>query len=165
MSSQRKSGQQPPPAARPRPSFVREARIAWDAPPTQQKKLSDPAAAVRYASTIVPGGDPREHALVIALDIRHHVLGHYVLSIGTMDQALVHPREVFRFAVLAGASSLIFVHTHPSGDPLASPDDHTLTRRLVQVGQIVGIPIVDSIIIAAGGHSWSARMHAPWLIQ
>lgn len=166
MASQRKSSQQDPVAPPPvRPSFVREARITWDAPPAQQKTFNSPAAVALYIGEIGVGGDPREHALVLALDIRNAIISHYVLSIGSVDQALVHPREVFRFAILAGATSIVFAHTHPSGSPDPSAEDVHLTRRLAQAGSLIGVPVLDSFIYAAGGAWWSARERAPELIR
>jgi len=69
------------------------------------------------------------------------------ISIGSLDTSIVHPREVFKEAISASATSVIFVHNHPSGDPGASEDDIKLTKRLAEVGEIVGIDVLDHIII------------------
>ena len=70
-----------------------------------------------------------------------------LVSLGTLNASLVHPREVYRRAIKAGASALIIGHSHPSGDCEPSEDDVSLTRRLVEAGKIIGIEILDHIIV------------------
>jgi DNA repair protein RadC len=67
--------------------------------------------------------------------------------VGSLDASIVHPREVFKEAISASAASVIFVHNHPSGDPEPSDDDIALTRRLVEVGKLLDIRVLDHIII------------------
>jgi len=86
----------------------------------------------------------------IFLDTRNQVICVRTLTIGTLSGSPAHPREVFREAIAQGCASLILCHNHPSGDPTPSQDDHALTTRLVKVGEITGIPVVDHIIIGAG---------------
>jgi DNA repair protein RadC len=69
------------------------------------------------------------------------------VSRGALDATLVHPREVFKVALLANAATIILWHNHPSGDPTPSLDDHALTRRLVQVRELLGIPVLDPLVI------------------
>jgi DNA repair protein RadC len=85
---------------------------------------------------------------VILLDVRGKAYKWEVVSIGTLTQTLVHPREVFYSAIRHLAASLILVHNHPSGDPTPSPHDWHLTRHLLGVGQTMGIPIFDHLIVA-----------------
>jgi DNA repair protein RadC len=75
-----------------------------------------------------------------------------VVSIGTISSSLVHPREVFRAAILAGATGIIGVHQHPSGDPAPSQEDRSITTRLAETGKIIGIRLFDHIIIGKSGH-------------
>ncbi len=75
-----------------------------------------------------------------------------VVSIGTISSSLVHPREVFRAAILAGATGIIGVHNHPSGETSPSPEDRAITTRLVETGRIIGIRLLDHIIIGRNGH-------------
>lgn len=89
----------------------------------------------------------REHFVIIALNARNAVIGSHVVSIGSLS-AIVHPREVFAFAIERRAASLILGHNHTSGDTTPSRDDVDLTRRLVEGGHILGIEIIDHIIIA-----------------
>ena len=89
----------------------------------------------------------QEHFLILLLNARHAVLGIETISVGTLNASIVHPREVFRAAVLGNAASLILCHNHPSGDPTPSDDDVAITRRLVQVGELHGIPILDHVVV------------------
>jgi DNA repair protein RadC len=86
----------------------------------------------------------------IFLDTRNQVICVRTLTVGTLSGSPAHPREVFREAIAQGSASMILCHNHPSGDPTPSQDDITLTTRLVKVGEIMGIPVVDHIIIGAG---------------
>jgi DNA repair protein RadC len=67
---------------------------------------------------------------------------------GTLTSSLVHPREVFRAAILAGAAGIILVHNHPSGDPTPSADDRAVTRQMVDAGRLLGVPVYDHVILA-----------------
>ncbi len=87
----------------------------------------------------------------LALDARCRPIGHRRIASGTVDACLVHPREVFGAAIRARASQLVVVHNHPSGDPSPSDQDFNLTERLAEAGQILGIPLVDHVIVAATG--------------
>ena len=93
----------------------------------------------------------REHFLVLLLNARHEVIGRETVSIGSLNASIVHPREVFKPAVLASAASVVLVHNHPSGDPEPSEEDLTITKRLVQAGELLGIQVLDHVIVAARG--------------
>ena len=92
----------------------------------------------------------REMFVVLLLDGKNQVLGFNVVSVGTLTGALVHPREVFKAAILANAASLILVHGHPSGDPEPSAEDKAITQRLRQAGDLIGIKILDHVVIGDG---------------
>lgn len=92
-------------------------------------------------------GKKKEHFLALSLDTRNHLIDTHQISIGSLDSSIVHPREVFKDAISDSAASVIFVHNHPSGDPTPSEDDIKLTKRLAEVGQIMGIDVLDHIII------------------
>lgn len=98
------------------------------------------------------GSKAVEHFGVVMLDTKHHVLRIRVLSVGTLDASLVHPREVFREATAASAASIVLFHNHPSGDPTPSPDDVLLTRRLATAGDIMGIPVFDHLVLGDGSY-------------
>jgi DNA repair protein RadC len=93
---------------------------------------------------------PQEEFHVVLLDTRHRLLRASLVTRGTADTSLVHAREVFREAVREGASAVILVHNHPSGDPRPSPEDRTVTRQLAEAGSVVGIPILDHVIVGDG---------------
>lgn len=85
---------------------------------------------------------------IVLLDTKHRVIRTQVLSVGTVDASIVHPREVFGAAAAAGAAALVLFHNHPSGDPRPSPDDVELTRRLAAAGVLMGIDVIDHVILA-----------------
>jgi DNA repair protein RadC len=91
-----------------------------------------------------------ERVGVVMLDIKSRVIRTEVLSVGTLDSSIVHPREVFRAAALASAWSIAIFHNHPSGDPRPSVDDVALTRQLVAAGEVMGIEVVDHLILGDG---------------
>ncbi len=92
----------------------------------------------------------REQIRVIMLDSRNGVIGVEIVSIGTVNSCMAHPRETFRNAIVNGATSIIITHNHPSGDPAPSPEDVSLTKRLIEVGKFLGIEVVDHIVIGDG---------------
>ena len=82
------------------------------------------------------------------LDTKYRVIRASILSVGTLDASIVHPREVFREAMAAGAAALVLFHNHPSGDPEPSQDDVLLTERLTAAGVLMGIDVLDHVILA-----------------
>ncbi|CAM3318835.1 RadC family protein [Paenibacillus lupini] len=92
----------------------------------------------------------KEHFICLFLNTKNHIIARETLSIGTLNASLVHPREVFRAAVKAGSASIICVHNHPSGDPMPSPEDIALTKRLVEAGELMGIEVLDHLVIGDG---------------
>ncbi len=111
-------------------------------------------AAVDAARVLVPqfGAKPVEHFGVLLLDTRHQVLRTAVVSSGSLDGTVAHPREVFREATVANASAIILFHNHPSGDPHPSDDDVALTWRLIRAGDIMGIAVLDHLILVERGY-------------
>lgn len=94
---------------------------------------------------------------VLLLNSRHDVLKRVTVSRGSLASAVVHPREVFRPAILASAAAIIVVHNHPSGDPEPSAEDVEVTRRLAKAGELLGIPLLDHVIVARGCRYVSLR--------
>jgi DNA repair protein RadC len=74
-----------------------------------------------------------------------------MISRGSLNASICHPREIFRPAIVASAASIVLVHNHPSGDPEPSEEDLSITKRLVQVGELLGIAVLDHVIIARHG--------------
>jgi DNA repair protein RadC len=93
----------------------------------------------------------KEHFVVLLLNARHEMQCRETVSIGSLNASIVHPREVFQPAILHSAAAVVLVHNHPSGDPEPSEEDLSITRRLVQVGEVVGISVLDHVIVAARG--------------
>jgi DNA repair protein RadC len=93
----------------------------------------------------------KEHFVVLLLNARHEMQCREVVSIGSLNASIVHPREVFQPAIMHSAAAVVLVHNHPSGDPEPSEEDLSITRRLVQVGEVVGISVLDHVIVAMRG--------------
>ena len=93
---------------------------------------------------------PHEEFHVLLLNTQNEVLRHLQVTRGTLDASLVHPREVFRNAIVESAASIILVHNHPSGDPSPSAEDRAVTRQLRDAGRTIGIEVLDHVIIGEG---------------
>lgn len=93
----------------------------------------------------------REHFVVLHLNSKNMLLAKETVSIGSLNSSIVHPREVFRGAVMHGSAAIILAHNHPSGDPTPSNEDKILTSRLCEAGELLGIRVLDHIIV---GGSW-----------
>jgi DNA repair protein RadC len=91
----------------------------------------------------------KESLRVLLLDTRYHLLRMEEVSLGSINESIAHPRDVFRPAVIASAYAVIVVHNHPSGDPSPSQSDHSLTRRLAEAAELLQIKLLDHIIIGA----------------
>ena len=108
-----------------------------------------PRAAALLLKKFLAGVD-REHFVLLLLNTKNKVTGIHVVSVGSLDSSLVHPREVFKPAVLANCASIILGHNHPSGDPQPSREDIGLTKRLKDAGELMGIPVLDHIVVGDG---------------
>jgi DNA repair protein RadC len=94
--------------------------------------------------------EPTEVFAILCLTTKHRVIAYHEVSRGTLDSTLVHPREVFKAALLANAAAIIVCHNHPSGDPTPTVDDVDVTRRLSASGQVLGIELLDHIVVGDG---------------
>jgi DNA repair protein RadC len=119
--------------------------------PEQMRICDTPDAAADYWRlhvTTNPYFNPEcECFAVLLLNIRRRVKGHHLVTIGTLDTILVHPREVFRVAVITAAAALVLMHNHPSGDPTPSEADIKVTRDLIRAGQLLKIDVLDHVIM------------------
>jgi len=95
----------------------------------------------------------REHFLVVLLDARNGVVGIETVSVGSLTASIVHPREVFKFAIAANAAAVVLAHNHPSGDPSPSEADIKVTRDLIRAGQLLKIEVLDHVIVGANRHT------------
>ena len=114
---------------------------------TERPRLTTPRQLATYLLPQYGGGSVEQFGIVM-LDTRHRVIRIKIVSIGSLDATVVHPREVFREAASASAAAIVLFHNHPSGDPTPSPDDLVLTTRMVSAGTIMGIDVVDHVILA-----------------
>lgn len=95
----------------------------------------------------------KEHFVVFFLDIRNQEIKREIISVGTLNANLVHPREVFEPAIVHGAAQIIIAHNHPSGNPEPSQEDIEITRRLVDAGKLLGIEVLDHIVVSNTGYA------------
>jgi len=109
----------------------------------------------------------REHMVCIHLDTKNRPISRQVISIGTLNASLIHPREVFKAALLAGpgANGVIVAHNHPAGDLTPSPEDDEVTRRIARAGALLGIPLLDHVILAPDGRYYSYKDNRPECLQ
>jgi len=119
------------------------------------ERIRSPEDVARVCSDIKNLAQESFHVLV--LNAKNSLIGRHLVSIGLVDASLVHPREVFSpvFAEGSGATAIVLVHQHPSGDPTPSAEDIRITKQLVEAGKILSIPVQDHVII--GRESDSSR--------
>ncbi len=123
-------------------------------------ELSGSARAAAVGRALC-GDSPTEQVWVLLLDGKHRLRLCAQVSVGTLTSSLVHPREVFGPALREGAAAVILVHNHPSGDSEPSQEDVAITRRLLDAGKLLGVPLLDHLIIGAETHA-SLRECAWW---
>jgi hypothetical protein len=145
-------------------AFLELGRRLVQAPPGPEV-VDGPDAVLRYAGPRL-ALEPQEGFWVLCLDARGRPLAMSQVSQGTLTACLVHPREVFAPALRCRAHSVVLLHNHPSGDPEPSVEDVALTARLVDAGQILGIPVVDHVVVARTGFrslgGQPSDTHDPW---
>ncbi len=125
-------------------------RRALTEPVAEGVLLTEPAQVYAHFRGRLPQLE-REMFYVLLLDGRNRLQGEVRVSEGSLTSTLVHPREVFAPAIRNGAAAVLLVHNHPSGDPAPSAEDTVITRRLAQVGELVGIRVVDHVVVARNG--------------
>ena len=124
------------------------------ATPDALQLCDTPAKAAEYwnlhIKTAMHFNPDCECFVVLMLNTRRRVKGHHFVSIGTLDSLVVHPREIFRAAVISGAAAVILMHNHPSGEPEPSEADIKVTRDLIRAGQLLKIEVLDHVVIGLG---------------
>ncbi len=118
--------------------------------------MKDAATAAAILREHIGDAD-REHFVAMLLDTKNKIIGINTVSIGTLSSSLVHPREIFKAAVLANAASMILCHNHPSGDPAPSSEDLEVTKRQLEAGKILGIQVLDHIVLGDGSRCFSFK--------
>ncbi len=131
-----------------RVSLVREATL------NHYGQLRSSADTSQLLHDYLAGAD-REHFVVIMVDKKNQTIGINTVAVGSLDSAIVHPREVFKPAILANAGALVLGHNHPSGSPAPSTEDMKITTRLVKAGKILGIQVLDHVIIGSDSKYYS----------
>ena len=128
--------------------------------PDQMQLCDTPERAAAYWRAHIARHDyfnPDCECLVaMILNTRRRIKGHYLVSIGTMDTILCHPREIFKIAIVASAAAIALAHNHPSGDSTPSEADIKITRDLIRAGQLLKIEVVDHIIMGAGSQGYTS---------
>lgn len=129
-------------------------RIVQEPPLMANEPVNSPEAAVRVMNEFLSQMD-RELFCIVNLQSDLKPINMNIVSVGALNEALVHPREILKSAVLSNASSMMLIHNHPSGSLNPSQEDIVTTDRLVQIGQMMGIPVVDHVIIGRGQEYYS----------
>ncbi len=143
--------------ARYRLGLVHEGEVPYGT----STRCDQPETAAPFLHRILATYD-REVVGALYLNQRHDAIGHTIAYIGTLTQALVEPRGILVPALLTNAAGVIVFHNHPSGDPTPSSDDLSLTQRLVDAGNIVGISVLDHIVLGEAPRYTSIRQLRPW---
>lgn len=132
-------------------TLVREGSVA---PYIEATPIRSPRDVFRYMEAFADA-EPCEVFWCLALNAQHMLIGDgpLVVSRGILTSSLVHPREVFRACIVAGAAAVILVHNHPSGDPTPSADDRLVTEQLVAAGKLLDIPVHDHVIMGRGRYT------------
>lgn len=94
----------------------------------------------------------REEVVVFCLDTKNKITAINQVSVGSLNQSIIHPREVFKAAILSNSNGIIMVHNHPSGDPDPSVEDDAITKKIYHASQLLGIPLLDHVIITDEKH-------------
>ena len=124
---------------------VREDSPIWNSPHIS-------SAAQVYTAFSYLQEETRESFLVVHLDNKNKILACDHVAVGSLDQCIVHPREVFKSAILSSAASILLVHNHPSGNPQPSRPDIEITAKLKSSGELLGIPVIDHVIVGREGY-------------
>lgn len=141
---------------RPLPTEWRIVSVREVLTPEAMHVCETPEAAVSYwranVATAQHFNPDCECFVVLMLNVRRRIRGHHIVSIGSLCEAMAHPREVFRAAVIGAAHSVVLMHNHPSGDPEPSSADVRMTKRLAEAGQILCIDVLDHVIVGYSSH-------------
>lgn len=124
--------------------LVRETSFLY-----KQRRITSPLEAYEMMKGFLEEED-REKLISCFLDTKNQPLAINVVSIGSLSSSIVHPREIFKAAILCNSAGIILFHNHPSGDPTPSEDDIKATARILECGKLIGIDLLDHIIVGNG---------------
>lgn len=116
-------------------------------------KMSTPGAVCEFIAEQIQN-EAQEVFCALVLDNVYRVIGYYEISRGTVNKSIVHPRDVFGPAIRVGGSAVIVAHNHPSGDTVPSAGDRALTRRLIEAGKLLGVPVLDHVLCGREAYSF-----------
>lgn len=125
---------------------VREASVTYPV-----DAVKGPEDVARLLAEYIGPAD-REHFVMVGLNTKNRPNVLHTVAVGTLNACLVHPREVFKVALLHDCNAIIVAHNHPSGDPTPSPEDRAITQRLTEAGRLLGIEVLDSLVIGDNGY-------------
>ncbi|HEY8910779.1 MAG TPA: DNA repair protein RadC [Desulfosporosinus sp.] len=131
--------------------MVRESSILY-----QNRTINSPGDAANLLEPFLANED-REKFVVVCLDTKQQPNAIHTVSLGSLNSSLVHPREVFKVAILGNSNAVILSHNHPSGDPTPSKEDIDVTNRLQEAGKILGIEVLDHVIIGSNSRFISLK--------
>lgn len=123
--------------------MVKEGSILYDI-----RKIVTPSEAAGLGRKFLEEAD-REQVMVCCLDTKNQPVSMNVVSVGCLNSTIVHPREIFKVAILSNAASIIMFHNHPSGDPEPSKEDISISKRIKEAGTLMGIELIDHLIIGS----------------
>ena len=113
-------------------------------------KVTEPADVARIMEALY-GASPVEVFVAFVLNSRHEITGIVPITTGIVDASIVHPREVYRAAILGNAAAIVIAHNHPSGDVTPSAEDRQVTRLLKDAGEMLGIQCLDHVVVGRDG--------------
>jgi DNA repair protein RadC len=142
---------------------LREIRVLYGEPRTGNEHpgpvdVRNPRSVAAIVAPLLER-EASEVGVVLCLTTKMALIGYHEVCRGCLNATTMHPREVFKAAVLSNAAAIVLCHNHPSGDPTPSPDDIVLTARIRDAGQLMGIDLLDHVIIGHGGRFVSVRQH------
>lgn len=129
--------------------FVKMTMVKEKELPYAFEDVGRPEKIAALVQSVLEGAD-REYILVLSLDAGGKLAAIEVVSVGTVDNAIAEPREMFKHAILANAAGIVVTHNHPSGKCVPSDEDVEITKRMKKAGEILGIPLLDHIIVGDG---------------
>lgn len=133
--------------------LVKESSKVYDID-VDGKRITSPRSAVNVINEVFDMENmTKEHFIILALGTKMNILGAHIVHVGSVNAAIVHPREVFQLALLNNATSIMAFHNHPSGDSAPSNEDIIVTKRLRDAGQILGIELLDHIVVGHGEYT------------
>lgn len=141
--------------------MVREVRVNYLPTATKSFKINGPEDVAAFVRTVMVDNS-REQFVALYLDGSHQVASYSIISIGSANQASVHPREVFQRAILVGATAITIAHNHPSGDLTTSHADRELTMRMMAAGELLKIALLDHVIVTDNSQLSLREMSELW---